>query len=254
MYDLAIIGSGLAGATLARLIGDKYRVLLVDKRRLDKDPEDAECRKCCGGLLAPDAQKMLSRLGLGLPKCALVEPQLFVVRAIDIPRRLERYYQRFYINLDREKFDRWLVSLAQEVSRHSGVDRGRRQSALLLGALRSRDHRLVLLDDSQGRPTDRRDRASAEGRNLRQVRPAQGETRRVWLSAGQHRPPRRNISLAADTDRARRFRAAIRPRHATTKMESPLKKLEVAAHFQPAAEKPGHEVRTTEYGSASCLE
>jgi hypothetical protein len=32
------------------------------------------------------------------------------------------------------------------------------------------------------------------------------------------------------------------------------KNLEVAAHFQPAGEKPGHEVRTTEYGSASCLE
>lgn len=121
MYDVAIIGAGPAGATLARLIGRKRRVLLVDKR----PPAGAEgavaCQKCCGGLLAPDAQKMLSRLGLGLPKSVLVEPQLFVVRAIDIPRQTERYYQRFYINMDRREFDHWLVSMVPpDVDVHFG--------------------------------------------------------------------------------------------------------------------------------------
>lgn len=111
MYDVAIIGAGPAGATLARLIGRKYKVLLIDRRRWDETAEQPERGKCCGGLLAPDAQKMLSRLGLGLPKSVLVEPQLFVVRTIDIPRRSERYYQRFYINMDRREFDRWLVSM-----------------------------------------------------------------------------------------------------------------------------------------------
>jgi flavin-dependent dehydrogenase len=67
--------------------------------------------KCCGGLLAPDAQGMLSQLGLGLPKSVLQEPQLFVVRAIDVPHRFERYYQRHYINMDRQQFDRWLLSM-----------------------------------------------------------------------------------------------------------------------------------------------
>jgi|GEM_PF-5650539 len=33
MYDVAIVGAGPAGATLARLISSKLRVLLVDKRR-----------------------------------------------------------------------------------------------------------------------------------------------------------------------------------------------------------------------------
>ncbi|MBN1395396.1 MAG: FAD-binding protein [Pirellulales bacterium] len=106
MYDAAIIGAGPAGATLARLLADKYKILLVDKR-----PADDDRGKCCGGLLAPDAQKMIARLGLGLPKSVLVEPQLFVVRAIDLPRRAERYYQRFYINMDRGRFDRWLLSM-----------------------------------------------------------------------------------------------------------------------------------------------
>jgi geranylgeranyl diphosphate/geranylgeranyl-bacteriochlorophyllide a reductase len=118
MYDIAIIGAGPAGATLARLVGSRYRVLLIDKGRSDEPPSceaDADrgppAGKCCGGLLAPDAQRMISRFGLGLPRSVLVEPQLFVVRAIDVPRRLERYYQRYYINMDRAAFDRWLVSL-----------------------------------------------------------------------------------------------------------------------------------------------
>jgi geranylgeranyl reductase len=105
MYDIAIIGAGPAGATLARLVGLRYRVLLVEK-----NPGDGP-GKCCGGLLAPDAQRMLSTLGLGLPKGVLQDPQLFVVRAIDVPHRLERYYQRHYINMDRRQFDRWLLSL-----------------------------------------------------------------------------------------------------------------------------------------------
>jgi flavin-dependent dehydrogenase len=67
--------------------------------------------KCCGGLLAPDAQKMIAKLGLGIPKDILVNPQLFAVRTIDLTNNLERLYQRFYYNMDREKFDRWLISL-----------------------------------------------------------------------------------------------------------------------------------------------
>lgn len=110
MYDVAIIGAGPAGTTLARLLACQYRVLLVERRALD-GPERFDLRKCCGGLLAPDAQAMLSRLGLGLPKSVLQEPQLFVVRAIDMPRRLERFYQRHYINMDRLRFDRWLLSM-----------------------------------------------------------------------------------------------------------------------------------------------
>jgi geranylgeranyl reductase len=111
MYDVAIIGAGPAGSTLARMLAGRCRVLLVDRRTLDAPAENVPYGKCCGGLLAPDAQAMLSRMGLGLPRDVLVGPQLFVVRTLDIPRRLERYYQRHYINIDREKFDRWLASL-----------------------------------------------------------------------------------------------------------------------------------------------
>lgn len=111
MYDIIIIGSGPAGANLARLVGHKYKVLLLDKRDLENENPNNHSSKCCGGLLAPDAQKMIAKLGLGIPKDILVNPQLFAVRTIDLTNQIERLYQRFYFNMDRERFDRWLVSL-----------------------------------------------------------------------------------------------------------------------------------------------
>lgn len=111
MYDIVIVGAGPAGATLARLAAGNYRILLLDKRELTGSSAKKTFEKCCGGLLAPDAQHMLAVLGLGIPREILVGPQLFTVRTIDLCNKLERYYQRHYINVDREAFDRWLVSL-----------------------------------------------------------------------------------------------------------------------------------------------
>lgn len=110
MYDIVIIGAGPSGSTLARMLNKKYNVLLVDKRNLDEE-NNFKREKCCGGLLAPDAQKVLAHLGLGVPKEVLTGPQMFSVKSIDFNNRIERYYPRDYINVDREKFDRWLVSL-----------------------------------------------------------------------------------------------------------------------------------------------
>lgn len=111
MYDIVIVGAGPAGSNLARLIGDKYKVLLIDKRDMENTNPKNHLSKCCGGLLSPDAQKMIAKLDLGIPKDILVDPQLFAVRTIDLTNNLESLYQRFYYNMDREKFDRWLVSI-----------------------------------------------------------------------------------------------------------------------------------------------
>ena len=107
MYDIAIIGLGPAGATLARLLDKRFNVITIDK----KSNSDSSFKKPCGGLLATDAQKALSKFNLTLPKEVLVDPQIFAVKTIDTKRNLLRYYQRFYINLDRHKFDMWLISL-----------------------------------------------------------------------------------------------------------------------------------------------
>lgn len=106
-YDLAIVGGGPAGSTLARLLPANLRVLLVD----GKTAAPSSFAKPCGGLLSGDAQKALSRFELTLPKDVLVSPQIFAVRTIDLRNGLIRHYQRFYINADRHKFDLWLLSL-----------------------------------------------------------------------------------------------------------------------------------------------
>jgi flavin-dependent dehydrogenase len=121
---------------------------------------------------------MLSRLGLGLPKRILQDPQLFVVRAIDVPRRLERYYQRHYINMDRLEFDRWLLSMAPP-----GVDL--RLGCRLLGyGPQAEGFRLVL--DRGGRQCEE---------TARIVVGADGATSRVRGQLGPGAPPKMYFAI-----------------------------------------------------------
>lgn len=105
-YDIAILGLGPAGATLARLLDPAFFVLALDRKK-----QNGGFCKPCGGLLAPDAQKAMARLSLSLPTRILVEPQIFSVRTFDIAAGLRRDYQRCYLNMDRHAFDLWLMSL-----------------------------------------------------------------------------------------------------------------------------------------------
>ncbi len=123
MYDIIIVGAGPAGSNFARLV-DKftdYRVCLIDKRRLELE-ENLTRSKACGGLLSPDAQHMLARLGITIPVDILEDPQLFSVRTIDFDNELDRHYQRYYYNMNREKFDRYLFNLIPDtVEKHCGT-------------------------------------------------------------------------------------------------------------------------------------
>ena len=109
-YDVAIIGLGPAGATLARLLSKEYKVIAVDKKIFGDDG----FKKPCGGLLSSDAQKALAKFDMTLPKDVMVDPQIFAVKTVDLKNNLTRHYQRFYINLDRHKFDLWLESIIPE--------------------------------------------------------------------------------------------------------------------------------------------
>lgn len=107
VYDIAVVGAGPAGAIFVKELAKKrpeLRIILID----GQSPGSA---KPCGGLLAPDAQKLLARFDLVLPKSVLEDPQIFAVETIDIDRKFVRYYQRHYLNMDRYAFDRWLLSL-----------------------------------------------------------------------------------------------------------------------------------------------
>jgi hypothetical protein len=61
--------------------------------------------------LSPDEQKILAKFDLCLPKNILVNPQIFSVRTLDMENNIEKFYQRFYLNMDRKSFDEFLVSL-----------------------------------------------------------------------------------------------------------------------------------------------
>ena len=108
MYDIAIIGLGPGGATLARLLNKSFKIIAIDRK---EESSEEGFMKPCGGLLAPDAQKALARFNLNLPKEVLVDPQIFSVKTIDVTTGKERNYQRLYINLHRHRFDCWLKSL-----------------------------------------------------------------------------------------------------------------------------------------------
>ena len=110
VYDIAVVGAGPAGAIFVKEIASarpELKIVLID----GQSPDTA---KPCGGLLAPDAQKLLARFDLVLPKSVLEDPQIFAVETIDIDQKLVRYYQRHYLNMDRYAFDRWLISLVPQ--------------------------------------------------------------------------------------------------------------------------------------------
>ena len=106
-YDIAIIGAGPAGSTLARevaLAKPSLKVLIIDAQKPDSG-------KVCGGLLSPDAQRMMASFGLTLPSSVLSESQIFAVDTIDLAAGLRRTYARNYLNMDRYAFDSYLLSL-----------------------------------------------------------------------------------------------------------------------------------------------
>ncbi|GKX56767.1 oxidoreductase [Leminorella grimontii] len=110
-YDVAIIGLGPAGATLARLLSEKLRVIALDKKRASGSEG---FQKPCGGLLAPDAQRAFIRFGLNLPTSVIANPQIFSVKTLDTQTGITCNYQRSYININRHAFDLWMKSLVPE--------------------------------------------------------------------------------------------------------------------------------------------
>lgn len=107
-YDIVIVGLGPAGATLARLLDSKFKILCLDKKQ---SCGTEGFNKPCGGLLATDSQRSFIRFNLNLPVDILTNPQIFSVKTFDLQTNLVRNYQRTYINFNRHKFDLWLKSL-----------------------------------------------------------------------------------------------------------------------------------------------
>ena len=109
IYDVVIVGAGPAGSTFARRLAaaSDMSILVIDGQSEAKP-------KLCGGLLAPDAQKLFASFDFTLPNDVLAAPQIFSVKTIDIVSKKVRYYPRYYLNMDRYKFDSFLMSLVPD--------------------------------------------------------------------------------------------------------------------------------------------
>ncbi len=110
IYDVLIIGAGPAGSVFARELAtlrSDFKIALIDGQTEKR-------KKPCGGLLSPDAQRVLAELDMTLPNSILADPQIFTVETIDISARIKQYYQRHYLNMDRYRFDRWLLSFVPD--------------------------------------------------------------------------------------------------------------------------------------------
>ena len=110
IFDIIIVGSGPSGSILSYLLRNSgLSVCIVDRRYFLS--KNSAFTKACGGLLAPDAQRALATLNITLPSEVMASPQIFSVKTIDLQTKIYRQYQRFYLNVNREKFDAFLASL-----------------------------------------------------------------------------------------------------------------------------------------------
>lgn len=106
MYDIAIVGAGPAGSVFAKELLEsrpELKVVIVDGISAGG--------KVCGGLLSPDAKKVLTALNITIPDEVLVKPQSAVVETFDLEEGTEKSYKRDYLNMDRQAFDKYLLSL-----------------------------------------------------------------------------------------------------------------------------------------------
>ncbi|WOO87301.1 FAD-binding protein [Mollicutes bacterium LVI A0039] len=110
IFDLIIVGSGPSGSALSMLMQDAgIRIALIDKRNFDEEYDiNNNNLKSCGGLLSEAAQASISALNLNIPNEVLESPQILNVKTFDFDNNLIESYKRSYLNMNREKFDRFL--------------------------------------------------------------------------------------------------------------------------------------------------
>ena len=101
-YDITIIGAGPAGCVVARLLGKKYKVLLVDYKSLPR-------KKACGGLLVKQSLEELKKFSKEQP--FLTSPNPLDIEYVDLDNNFRNIVKKSFFNINREKFDNFLLSL-----------------------------------------------------------------------------------------------------------------------------------------------
>ncbi len=102
-YGTVVAGAGPAGVMAAFHAAQRGSVLLVDACALPRD-------KSCGGMLNEYTQNFLAEFGK-LPTDMALEPQWVNFRYHDWDRTILKPTELRFLNVDRRKFDEWLVDL-----------------------------------------------------------------------------------------------------------------------------------------------
>ena len=104
-YDITIIGAGPAGCAVARKLSKKFKVLLVDYKALPR-------KKSCGGLLVKQAIDELKRFSDD--ESFITSPNPLDLEYVDLDSGTNSIAKKGFYNIDREKFDAFLLSLVPE--------------------------------------------------------------------------------------------------------------------------------------------
>jgi flavin-dependent dehydrogenase len=103
-FDTVIVGAGPAGCMAVLAAPAGHRILLVDSRRLPREV-------ICGGVLSSWSMRQLS--GLGVPPHVFAEPKLLPWLLKDWGLgRTGGVRDDVYHNVDRRRFDQWLLECA----------------------------------------------------------------------------------------------------------------------------------------------
>ena len=110
-YDVVIVGAGPAGcmcAFSAKKSAPSLRILLIDKSSFP-------LTKSRGGVLKEEAYNFLTdTLKLSIPKNVYASPSPLDVCYLDFDTNFEFVQQRAFVNIDRTRFDSWLLSLVDK--------------------------------------------------------------------------------------------------------------------------------------------
>ncbi len=102
-YDTIVAGAGPAGVMAALEAAKRGDVLLVDASTLPRN-------KSCGGMLNEYAQEFLSTFAT-VPPEIILDPAHVNFRYVDFDRGIRRPTDVRFLNVDRQGFDEWLLSL-----------------------------------------------------------------------------------------------------------------------------------------------
>lgn len=104
-YDIVIVGVGPGGCSAAHYIPSNYSVLLIDEVSLPRN-------KACGGVLVEASIDFLK--SLKIPDYIFEVPKELHTDYVDLNNKVVKHQEKGFYNVNRERFDYWLLSLAED--------------------------------------------------------------------------------------------------------------------------------------------